>query len=158
MFLHEKIKRQCENCVVFILRTVACHKQKQQHHQQIPGVKILRKQLPEKTIHRRMLHCSRWFSWRFRSGLRRCDWWTRFMNRCRLWRPWRQLRFTNAVAPERAVRLGNVSVIHGFHLPDWDRPVKIPAMEAIFAARMARSNLPIRDELKYGRSAPMRFC
>ena len=35
-----------------------------------------------------------------------------------------------------------------YHLPDGDLPVKIPAMEAIFAARMARSSLPIREELK----------
>ena len=35
-----------------------------------------------------------------------------------------------------------------YHLPDGDLPVKIPAMEAIFAARIARSSLPIREELK----------
>jgi len=48
----------------------------------------------------------------------------------------------HAVAPVRAVRLGDVSVIQWIHLPDGER--NAVAMLAIFAARMAFSNLEIR--------------
>ena len=40
-----------------------------------------------------------------------------------------------------------------YHLPVMGFPVRIPAIPAIFAARIARSSLLILDWLKYGRSA-----
>ena len=194
------IQRQRKKGKIPIFLTVSGHQKKEQHHQQIFGIKILWQHLPEKaenagsrrrrsvlrgclipggmpkglpsvplglSIAARLLGGRRWAA--LGSGGSRLGVWRLLRRFAYAGRPLAlrgmvlgRGRIRQPVSPVRAVRLGNVAVIHRVHLPvrSWSPPAlrKPDAALASFAARIARSSFWIRPWLKYGERACSRAC
>ena len=132
---HQKVKRNGQNGGVSVLLRVTCHQKKQQYYDQIPGVKILGQQLPQKacvmfgvfTGRRIILYMAVLcvtMDRRWGRGSASVSW---------------GIMIRDTVSCIRSIRLGNISVIHCFHLPN-----RFVARPAIFAARIARSSLATR--------------
>lgn len=113
--LHKEIQRQRQQGIALFLFAVACHQQQEQHDQQIACVKILGEQLLQKADSTGIL--AAWWNgcrmlmlgWMTRLGLLRL-----FVSLLSVLRS----LIMDAVFLKRAVRLWDITVVHGVHLPD----------------------------------------
>ena len=137
----KEIQRQSQQSAALVFGIVSGNQQQKQHHNQILGGKIPGQQLPQKASGR----CGR--PLRALRGWTGADRWG-----SGLWYALGSCRFGNPAAAVSAVSLGNVAVIQFLHLPN--RPSSAPAwsseeaVEAILAARMARSSFSTRRWLR----------
>ena len=114
--LYEKIECKSQQSGIAVFLAITGHEQQQQNHHQIRCVKILRKEIFQKSTGRSGGRC-RFGRWR----------WTRWMGRLFV-----GMLFRNTVFPVSTVGLGNVSIINGTHLPDLKMwmplsPILLPA-------------------------------
>lgn len=160
--LQKQINRKGKQSCVLILGAVSRHQQKKQNDDQITGVKVLRKQLPQKASYAVLrgfvlLRSMRFLFWRRGLYGRRTHflwgrWWTGIFFRLRLPLECRPALIWYTVSAKAAIGLWNIPVIHAYHLEKVRLMPCVPntdaAILAILAARMAFSSFLIRWRLK----------
>ncbi len=137
--LHDKIQRDGQQHIVFLLRIVPCHKQKQQQNKEVCRIEAGRKKTLQKIGDAGALLAERKRYGRIAGGRRGR---VRGSRRCGILD---LIRIP--VAPESAVALGNIAGIHSRHLSG-EGNRNFPASPAIFAARIAFSSRRTRPPLK----------
>ena len=122
-FLQKEIERQGQQGGILILRTVARHQQQQQNNHQIPGIEILGDKISQESAQGTLLSGRLGLSIAapvvLAGGLDRRLGLTRRRRRLASGRRGRgtPLWLADPIAAIAAVGLGDVSVIHGVHLP-----------------------------------------
>ena len=130
---HEEINDQSQQGCSLVVITVAGHEKQQNNDQQITRVEILRQDPPKKAGCVGVLAAVR-----YGLGFGRLRWWRR---RGPQWL--RHVLVSHTVFLKRTVRLGNITVVQGFHLPDRNGiPLgsRLDAAPARRAERMAFSS------------------